>query len=340
VASEFESDEEIVHAVGLTHEYRAAVRDAVDLRSGSMRLVGVTGNLGNILYSDLVAFSAGGPEAFETLMADPSAVILSTGMADGLAVGLGDTVVAYGVGTDHTEELVVVGIADRLPGFRNVGRIRGRMMEQGQVLISTTGYQLVTADPRDGPPPDDPRLIRRVLAVTAPDADLETLASRVDVSLSDRFKLWIRLGPEEIRRAREQQAGMRIQLLALTGLSFVTAVFGVFAITYVTIYSRRREIGMLKAIGARRREMNGMLSLEAIAMTVGAALTGILAGASMSWLYTFVSNTVEERPNQFSVDTTVMPAIIIMVVTASILGTVLSARRIIRRKAVEILRMS
>ena len=96
---------------------------------------------------------------------------------------------------------------------------------------------------------------------------------------------------------------------------------------------------MLKAIGVRRREMNSMLSLEAIAMTVGAAITGILAGASMSWLYTFVANLVEERPTQLSLDGVITTAIILMVVTASIFGTVVSARRIIRKKAVEILRM-
>ena len=41
----------------------------------------------------------------------------------------------------------------------------------------------------------------------------------------------------------------------------------------------------------------------------------------------------------FAVDTTVMPFIVIMVVLASILGAAFSARRIVRRQAVDILRM-
>ena len=49
---------------------------------------------------------------------------------------------------------------------------------------------------------------------------------------------------------------------------------------------------------------------------------------------------IAQRPQRFAIDTTVMPFIVIMVALASILGTVFSARRIVKRKAVEILRMS
>jgi ABC-type lipoprotein release transport system permease subunit len=45
-------------------------------------------------------------------------------------------------------------------------------------------------------------------------------------------------------------------------------------------------------------------------------------------------------PALFAIDTIVMPAIIFMVVLASILAAAFSARRIVRKQAVEILRMS
>ena len=126
----------------------------------------------------------------------------------------------------------------------------------------------------------------------------------------------------------------------IISISFITAVFGVFAVIYVTIYARRKEIGMMKAFGVRNWELNGMLSIESIAMTLSAALAGILAGTTMAYVFTIVDNATAERPQQFALDTTVMPFIIIMVTLAAVLGTVLSARRIIKRKAVEILRMS
>jgi len=144
----------------------------------------------------------------------------------------------------------------------------------------------------------------------------------------------------ELQRAREDQMFGQILLLVLTSISFITAVFGVFAVIYVTIYARRLEIGMMKAVGTRNWELNGMLTVESIAMTLSAALAGILAGTTMAYVFTYIDNAAAQRPQQFAIDTTVMPFIIITVTLAAILGTVFSARRIIKRKAVEILRMS
>jgi ABC-type antimicrobial peptide transport system permease subunit len=75
-------------------------------------------------------------------------------------------------------------------------------------------------------------------------------------------------------------------------------------------------------------------------MTLSAAIAGILAGSMTAYLIAFAESASAQRPQQFVIDTTVTPFIIIMVVLASILGTIFSARRIVKRKAVEILRMS
>jgi ABC-type antimicrobial peptide transport system permease subunit len=128
-------------------------------------------------------------------------------------------------------------------------------------------------------------------------------------------------------------------LLVLTVISFTTAVFGVFAVIYVTIYARRLEIGMMKAIGTRTSELTGMLIVESIAMTLSAALAGITAGAAMGYLFAYFDSVSAQRPMQLAVDTTVMPFVVIMVVLASIIGAAFSARRIVKKRAIEILRM-
>jgi len=95
----------------------------------------------------------------------------------------------------------------------------------------------------------------------------------------------------------------------------------------------------MKAMGMRRRELTGMLILEAITITLGAALAGIAAGAAMAYVSSWGDYALSERPMILAVDTTVMPLIVIMVVLASILGAAFSARRIVKKPAVEILRM-
>jgi putative ABC transport system permease protein len=330
----------IQDVVGLTYEYETRVYDAVEMRSGTLNLMGVTGDLSSVLYEELTVFTAGGPQALGAILVDPSAVVISEGMAEGLAVPLGGTVSVQGEGLDHREELTVAGIARRLPGFDGVGRTRSKALDGGTVLISLEGFHRVTTDPREALPDADDPAIRRVLATVSADADTSAVETALHDAFDDDYAIWIRIADEELARARASRASGQIFLLVLTLLSFITAVFGVFAVIYVTIYARRREIGMMKAVGARNRELNGMLSVESIAMTSSAALTGILAGTTMTYVLDFIENTISERPQQFAIDTTVMPAIIVLVVAASVLGTVFSARRIVKRKAVQILRMS
>jgi ABC-type antimicrobial peptide transport system permease subunit len=327
-------------AVGLSYDYRAPFSDAVGMRAGSLLLVGVTGDLNEVLYDDLVIFSGGGADTLAELLSDPYAIVISEGMSEGLAVPLGGSVKVEGEGLDHEEVLRVAGIAQRIPGFSGVGRIRNVGMNSGTVFISLDGFRRVTTDPREAQPAPDAPLLDRVLATTSADADPEQVERRLYERFQDDYDIWVRIAEVELERARASRVQEQVFLLVMTLISFITAVFGVFAVIYVMIYSRRLEMGMMKAVGARNWELNGMLSVESIAMTLSAALAGILAGGTMAYLFTLADNLAVQRPQHFAVDTTVMPFIVIMVSLASILGTVLSARRIVKRKAVEILRMS
>lgn len=330
----------IENAVGLTHEYKTQVSDVVGMRTGELTLTGVTGDLNDVLYGDLMLFTAGGPAALTHILTDPTAVIISRGMAEGLAVPLGGAIKVKGEGLDHEEELTVVGIAQRLPGFDGVGRIRTQALNGGTVLISLDGFRRLITNPQEALPSADDPILDRVMATVSADAEPSTVETALHKAVNRKYDIYTRLVDVELQRARADHAAEQVFLLVLTLISFITAVFGVFAVIYITIYARRQEIGMMKAVGARNWELNGMLSVESIAMTLSAALAGILAGSTMAYVFSYLDNATAQRPQQFTIDTTVMPFIVILVVAASILGTVFSARRIIKRKAVEILRMS
>ena len=340
VSKEVQAIAGIEDSVGLTHEYRAQVSDAVGMRNGELTLVGVTGDLNEVLFADMMIFTAGGSDALAQILTDPTSVVISQGMAEGLAVPLGGSIKVQGEGLDHKENLTIAGIAQRLPGFDGMGRIRSQAMNGGTVLISLEGFQRLTTDPKEALPNADDPILNRALATLTEDAESFAVRIAVHDAFDREFNHWTRLANLEVDQAREEQIYGQILLLVLTSISFITAVFGVFAVIYVTICARRKEIGMMKAFGARNWELNGMLSVESISMTLSAALAGILAGSTMAYVITFVDNATAQRPQQFSIDTTVMPFIIFMVTLAAVLGSILSARRIIKRKAVEILRMS
>jgi ABC-type antimicrobial peptide transport system permease subunit len=330
----------IDQVVGISYGFSSAVQDNVGMRTARVEVFGIDGDLSQVTFNEMMDFTAGGPETLGTILTDPNAVIISEGLADFLAVDLGETIELRGKGLDNLDKARVVGIARRIPGIRGITRSRIAAQDGSTVLVSMPQFRRLVAELNQVQPgPDDP-LLEKVLATFQPNAIHEDVADVIHDQYAEDNAFWINLLVWEVG---ENEGGMAFfvgLLLALTGISFTTAVFAVFAVIYVTIFARRIEIGMLKSMGMLRRELTGMLIVEAIAMTLGSALAGIAAGASMGYLNFYINAALEQMPSLFAIDKIVMPAIIIMVVFASILAAAFSARRIVRKQAVEILRMS
>jgi ABC-type antimicrobial peptide transport system permease subunit len=329
----------IEYTAGLTYGYGTEVSDPVGLRSASATVLGVDGRLNEVLYTEYIDFNSGSPAALDEILCDPNAVVISEGLATYLAIPVGGTIKLTGEGLDHVINGRVVGIASRIPGFGNISRSRNLAQFDSDILLSLDAFRALTTELNTPlPAPDDP-IIERILATHTNDIPAQEIQSEIIDSYNQDFAFWPQFVEINLEFNERNQASQRIFLLVMTVISFTTAVFGVFAVIYVTIYARRLEIGMMKAMGMRRRELTGMLIVEAITMTLGAALAGIAAGASMGYISGYGQRILQGLPIIFAIDTTVMPFIVIMVVLASMLGAAFSARRIVKKQAVEILRM-
>ncbi|MEV6978096.1 ABC transporter permease, partial [Kitasatospora sp. NPDC093806] len=77
----------------------------------------------------------------------------------------------------------------------------------------------------------------------------------------------------------------RMMLISMTLLSFsvVIAGLGVAATLMLSVSERAREIGMLRAIGMSRRQLRRMLTLEALLLSLAAALLGTALGLAYGW---------------------------------------------------------
>jgi len=326
-------------SVGLTYGYQTEVSDPVDFLEAPLQVVGVDGFLNDVLYSDLVEIVAGGRGALDAILEDPEAIIISEGLAQHLAVSLGDRIKVKGEGTDHILSARIIAIARHLPSMSGISRSRNVAQNGSTALMSIDGFrQLITGLNQPLPLSDAP-ILDRIMMTLAPGVKAQDVADVMGKEFGKDYRFWIRFLTIQLEENQRQQATTQLFLLVLTTISFTTAVFGVFAVIYVNVYARRIEIGMLKAIGMKRGELTWMLNLESITMTLGAALAGIVAGATMSYIIFFGERILSQRPRSFAVDTTVVPFIVFMVVLASVLGATLSARRIVKKPAVEILRM-
>jgi putative ABC transport system permease protein len=324
---------------GLTYSYRAGVSDRVGFKKASANIIGVDGQLNNVLFTELVEFSDGGLEAFDHLLEDNESVIISEGLATHLAVSTGDVIKIQGEGNDHIIEVRIIALARKIPGVEGIGRSRVLAESDSTILMALDNFRALITEMDQPPFGSEKGVLEQILFTLSPEAEAREVADVIGKEYNKDYRIWARFLDVALEQNQASQATQRIFLLSLTTIAFTTAVFGVFAVIYVTIYARRIEIGMMKAMGMRRRELTGMLNIESITMTLGAALAGITAGAAMGYIIFFGERALSQRPTIFAVDTTVIPFIVIMIVLASMIGATLSARRIVKKRAVEILRM-
>ena len=100
-----------------------------------------------------------------------------------------------------------------------------------------------------------------------------------DVVTQDAFlKLWDRISQ-----------GTFLALIVISSIALMVGGIGVMAIMSISVTERTREIGVRKALGARRAEILFQFLMEAAFLTSVGGLIGIALGAAIGWTVHLVS---------------------------------------------------
>ena len=70
-------------------------------------------------------------------------------------------------------------------------------------------------------------------------------------------------------------------LYVLLLFSIIIAVLGIINTLALSVFERTREIGLLRAIGLRRRQLSSMITIEAVATAVFGAVLGTALGLGL-----------------------------------------------------------
>lgn len=80
-------------------------------------------------------------------------------------------------------------------------------------------------------------------------------------------------------------------LVAFAGISLVTSMIMIAIITYTSVLERTKEIGVLKALGARKKDITRVFDAETAILGMGSGIFGVV----VAWLCTFPINVVLEN---------------------------------------------
>jgi len=335
-------------AVGLTYIYRAETRNKVKLRNPAVSVQGLTDSPLLVTFPDLTSMVGDGEAAFRRMFNEPDAVILTVGFADYMDLKVGDTIIFKGRGLDHEVEMHVVGLVERMSGYWTIDRSqRNVRWGASPAFVSMDTFIRLTTDPnketvcRDGwcsAEELDKPIIQRILARMDPASDPQAVVKALRNTISDRNDVRIEVAAEEVRVATQGFQTTRVVLLVLTILSLVTSVLGVFSVIYVTVQTRRMEIGMLKAVGITAWELIGIFAIESLAMTISATMAGTTAGTGLGYVFYWSNNMIQNVPTLPAFDWLTVSFVLIMVIVASLISAMLASRGIVHKRVTAILR--
>ncbi len=112
--------------------------------------------------------------------------------------------------------------------------------------------------------------------------DVLSVAEMLKVALQHRHSKQdyiIRVPLERLRIAESEKRRRQITLGTIAGISLLVGGIGIMNIMLATVTERTREIGIRRALGAKRRHITLQFLIEAIVLTTVGGIVGIIFGA-------------------------------------------------------------
>lgn len=105
-------------------------------------------------------------------------------------------------------------------------------------------------------------------------------------------------------------------LVAIAAISMVVGGIGIMNIMWVTVVERTQEIGIRRAVGARRRDILQQILTEAVALSVLGGASGVLGAAAITYILYFFFPSFDMRAPVWIM----APAFLVAVVTGVVFG--------------------
>jgi putative ABC transport system permease protein len=124
------------------------------------------------------------------------------------------------------------------------------------------------------------------LVTAAPGTNLNTLQANLQGAVDPFYIAQVQTRAQYKSQQADQIDSLLNVLYGLLGLAIVISILGIINTLALSVVERRREIGMLRAIGAQRRQVRRAIRLESLLIAIFGAILGLVLGITFGVLFT------------------------------------------------------
>ena len=128
------------------------------------------------------------------------------------------------------------------------------------------------------------RFLLRIDDPTRLAADAGVLSATLDQRHAGMADYQLVVPQQLFRQHQQTQRIFQVVMGAIAGVSLLVGGIGIMNIMLANVLERRREIGLMRALGARKRDVVAQFLREASVICIAGALLGLLLGALLAYL--------------------------------------------------------
>jgi len=319
-------------------EFSAEIGDYTGLSTQDITLIGIDQEYLYTVKKEYIEMTSGNIEnAFDNLFnnKDDYTCIISESIAIDLNLRVGDSIrIAIHRGDElEIYKFKLVGTAKSMPGFISEFGASRMQAARGGVLISQDTYLKILDIPLV------PYVDRIFIKLRE---DQVTSAYYIENIINEIYRADYDYNLYNLERLITRQQSTFFILDTLFTLIALTTVFicifGLLSSSYSTIIERKKEIGIVRTLGLKGKEINRLFIIESLIIMISSGTIGIIVGWLSAWIVTSNLSILTGMPDVIFVPWFNIGLIYSLSIVMILIGMKLLLRKARKMKIVDIYR--